>query len=395
MTDIETLTGRYPNVFQRELTLVDISKDELERNSEFVRTMKESKPLKGIQAVLFILPAFRNVLAGGVRTILMVAENLSKSWGAIIHIVVYQTLPEEITIDRKEIEHHFPDMQFQLFSLRRGQNLSFLPDTDIALCTSWPTAYILAKYNQCKKKFYFMQDYESMFYPAGCVQALIEETYQLGFYCIANTLGIAEMYKQYSSDVTSFTPGVDRRVFYPNNHNVLSKPYQVIFYGRPSNLRNAFALGLETLKHVKAHFGPDVEISSVGAEWNPADFNVEKIINNRGVLKDMKDIGYLYRNSHVGLIYMLTPHPSYQPLEYMASGCVTVSNHNKGTDWFFQHGENAELRSVISDDMAQGVITLLENPVKYNRLRNGGFSTVKAMNWPTSFEAIKTYIKEC
>ena len=93
-----------------------------------------------------------------------------------------------------------------------------------------------------------MQDYESMFYPGGSVQAMIDQTYKFGFYCIANSPGIAEKYRDYSDTVEYFVPGVDRSIFKPPLIDRKSKPWQIVFYGRPHNQRNAFALGLEALR---------------------------------------------------------------------------------------------------------------------------------------------------
>src|SRR6185369_6249852 len=113
-------------------------------------------------------------------------------------------------------------------------------------------AYLLLKYNSVSKKFYFMQDFEPLFYEAGSVYAAIEQTYRFGFSCIANTPGVGNRYLSYSSDAVSFYPGVDRELFSPrkNSHRD-GRPYRVVFYGRPGNPRNCFGLGIQTLQALK------------------------------------------------------------------------------------------------------------------------------------------------
>ncbi|NEP80893.1 MAG: hypothetical protein F6K39_23615 [Okeania sp. SIO3B3] len=100
----------------------------------------------------------------------------------------------------------------------------------------------------------------------------------------------------------------------------------------------------------------------------------------------------LYRNSHVGLVFMLTPHPSYQPLEYMASGCATVSNANLGTSWLFKHEQNSLLSSILPDDVAANIIRLLENDRLREQIIKGGLETTKKMDWKFAFDRIKEFI---
>ncbi len=59
--------------------------------------------------------------------------------------------------------------------------LDDLPASDVAICTFWVSAYFLLKFNKTKRKYYFIQDYEPLFYPGGATFALAESTYRFGF----------------------------------------------------------------------------------------------------------------------------------------------------------------------------------------------------------------------
>lgn len=391
--NLNQLTEIDSEIFPPELLLAKISLKEVKENAEFVKNMKEKK-LETPKKALWIIPDFRNILAGGIRTVFIVAEEFSRSWNTQNIFVIQQTSskPKDYTNEQFFIKKYFPKLNFQLIPFNLKQDVKSIPQTDIAFCSSWPTAYLLARYNDCKAKFYFMQDYESLFYPAGSLQGTIEQTYRFGFHCIANSLGIAEKYKQYGGNVTYFTPGVDRSIYYPKPSNHEGPPWQVVFYGRPRNKRNAFALGIETLKIVKSHLKEDVKIVSVGSKWKPKWYGVENVIDNLGVLDSMEKVAQLYRNSHVGLVFMLTPHPSYQPLEYMASGCATVSNVNPGTSWLLKHEQNALLSSVLPEDVAQNIIRLLKDNELRRQIINGGLDTVKQMDWNLAFDTIKKFV---
>jgi glycosyltransferase involved in cell wall biosynthesis len=323
----------------------------------------------------------------------MVAENLTKTMGVHNTFVLLNTSDAVILQDTARIQALFPDLNFGIKYIAVEDDLSQLPAADIAICSSWPTAYILAKFNRCTAKFYFMQDYETLFYPAGSLSGMIDQTYRFGFYCIANSPGIYNKYLNFSKNAEYFIPGVDAAIF--NSHKAerrIGPPWQVVHYGRPRNQRNAFALGLEALWEVKAHFGDSVRILSAGAVWNPKMYGFEGVIENLGILDDINAVADLYRSSHVGVVSMLTPHPSYQPLEYMACGCATVTNQNDGTNWLFKDHENAIVTSIVPSDIARGVITALEDEALWKRIVDGGAKTAASLNWEDAFSKIRNYI---
>jgi len=113
-----------------------------------------------------------------------------------------------------------------------------LPYADISIATHWPSAYLLLKFNKTKGKFYFMQDYEPLFYPAGTLYALAESTYRFGFYGITNTPGLYDIYtRDYNGVAEYFMPSVDKEIFYPSKREASKpspeSPFTIFFYGRP------------------------------------------------------------------------------------------------------------------------------------------------------------------
>ena len=62
--------------------------------------------------------------------------------------------------------------------------------------TSWPTAYVVRSTPTPGARFYLVQDYEPMFYPAGTLYALAEESYRLGLYGLCNTEHMRRLYDE-------------------------------------------------------------------------------------------------------------------------------------------------------------------------------------------------------
>ena len=90
----------------------------------------------------------------------------------------------------------FPELgSCKAYSISSPGQLGDIPGADGGVCTLWTTAYYLLKFNKVKRKFYFIQDYEPLFYPGGSTYAQTEATYRFGFYGIANTQGMKDVYE--------------------------------------------------------------------------------------------------------------------------------------------------------------------------------------------------------
>jgi glycosyltransferase involved in cell wall biosynthesis len=136
------------------------------------------------------------------------------------------------------------------------------------------------------------------------------------------------------------------------------RPYQVFFYARPDYWRNGFELGITALRQLKERLGQRVRVVSAGQQWNPADYGLSGVVENKGLLS-YQETARLYRACDVGLVLMFTRHPSYLPFELMASGCLVVSNVSSATSWLLKDGENCLLAlgsaSCIADTLARGL----------------------------------------
>jgi glycosyltransferase involved in cell wall biosynthesis len=378
-----------------ELRLTRIQMEEIEENARFTAQMRVSPELGELKSAIWFVPNFPHALKGGLRTVFMLAERLSEQWGTENFIVIDNFYNQVIKGGLKEqLQQHFPKLQFTLINLRHDDHPSSLPAVDAGFCTLWVTAYTLAKYRKCKAKFYIAQDYEPLFYVSGSISAIIEHTYRLGFYVIANTPGVASRVSQYSDWIMNFVPGVDRNLYYSLRPDVRKKgPFTIVYYGRPGNERNCFVLGCEALRRVKEAYGSKVRIISVGADYSLARYGLGNVFENRGLLKSMEEVAALYREADMGVSLMSTPHPSYQPLEYMASGCPAVTNINELNAWLYRDGHNIILSEPIINIMADRIVAALKDVGLRQRVKEGGLETVEKLSWDDAMESIMQYIR--
>lgn len=372
------------------LRLANATEDDIIRNREAIAE-GQLQPIEN-NVITWFIPPVSHALKGGIRTVFMFAQNFSEHWGTLNNLVIFSYEGQNLDTSAlcRSLSKFFPNLRFTVSVFRNGvDDINSIPRSNASFCTLWTTAYLQLKYNQTARKYYLMQDYEPSFYQAGNIYGVIEQTYRFNFSCIANTEGVGNKYQQYSDDITIFPPGVDNSIFYPNTDKYsIGKPARLVFYGRPSNPRNCFLLGLQILISLKRKMGDSIEIISVGEDWDVNDFEVSGIVENRGLLGSMEDVADLYRNADIGLVFMMTPHPSYQPLEYMASGCLTATNINESNQWILSE-ENSLLIEPIPELAAQKIHNLLQNETEWVNRRNNAFSAIGRLSWGNAFEIVR------
>ncbi|NOZ87309.1 MAG: glycosyltransferase family 4 protein [Deltaproteobacteria bacterium] len=102
----------------------------------------------------------------------------------------------------------------------------------------------------------------------------------------------------------------------------------------------------------------------------------------------------LYRTCDIGLVFMFSRHPSYQPLEYMASGCVTVTNVNEANSWLFRDGRNCILAPPTVSGCVDAMRRLIDDNQLRQRIVRGGLSTVARLNWRNVEQKVCRFIME-
>jgi O-antigen biosynthesis protein len=369
----------------------DLSEEDLSRNERLLREYAAADSVD-IRSIQWFIPWVPTVFLGGVYTILRFAAQFAREHGVESRFCIYDVLAGKGKRMVSGIHSSFPELADAEVTFRKppggGPDYSHLKDCDAAVATFWTSAFPALRFQGARLRFYFVQDFEPYFYPAGSAFGLAEETYRFGWPGIVNTPGLAAAYRAYGNPALSFVPAVDRTRYHLPAEDRPDAPVRVFFYGRPTSPRNAFGLGLASLAELKYRYGDRVEIICAGESWNPGQFGYADVLSNVGRLRNLEEVAELYRTCHIGLVLMFTKHPSYQPLEFMASGVACVSNRNPDTAWFFRDRENCLLASPMPGAIAESIGALVDDPALRERIVRTALAEVSEVRWEDQVEAV-------
>lgn len=125
-----------------------------------------------------------------------------------------------------------------------------------------------------------------------------------------------------------FEPAVDQRLFHAHSHSISrSGRRRFVFYARPSAPRNLYELGLVALKRAvdRGAFRDHWELWFIGEQIPAVDLG-HGVTIRPAPWADYAAYAAFLRETDVGLSLMLSPHPSYPPLELAACGAHVVTN---------------------------------------------------------------------
>ena len=350
---------------------------------------------KIVKTVNWFVPNFGHIKFGGIYTIFRFIEKMSVE-GVNNRVIIYDKPSFDTAKLKEQIKENFPNLKnYEIIIFDHAkQDVNELPECDIAICSFWVSAYLLLKFNKTKQKYYFIQDYEPLFYAGGSMYALAESTYRFGFKALVNTPGLlAAVNQRHGIEGISFIPAVDQSIYYPNADKNNEK-VKIFFYARPKNPRNAFNLGIEIIKQLIDKYGDSIEIITAGADWEVSAYGLRNKITNLGLLQSLEEVGELYRQCDIGFVYMLSKHPSYQPFEFMASGMATVTNNNEDNLWLLKDGENCLLSEPSSAAMAEKIGELIDNENLRKKIAKNGHDFIKGYTWEQQLDTIWNELKQ-
>lgn len=344
-----------------------------------------------VRTINWFIPYFNFAFYGGIHNIFRFADYYQGRKGVENRFILYDRpsiTEEEI---RSKISAAFPRLKSVPIYIKREPDTNKIPECDVAIATLWTSAFHVLKFRKARRKFYFIQDYEPLFYPAGTLYALAEATYRFGFYGIINTPGLHQFYtRKHQVPSVWWVPAVDKKVFYPPRSRGQGK-FNILFYARPESDRNAFEIGIEALRMLKNRHGDKVEIFIVGSSQLSFFRGHDNLMKNLGLIS-YRAMADLYRNCHAGLAMMLTPHPSLLPLEMMASGTATVQNYNTNNTWLLKHGVNCLLTEPTITCICEKFEQLMHDPSLRSHLAANGLKTISQYSWEIEMDKVFNFI---
>jgi hypothetical protein len=221
-------------------------------------------------------------------------------------------------------------------------------ENDYFMATAWWTAFNAQKIVRwqhetyggfIRKMIYFIQDFEPGFYPWSSRFALAESTYRNEFpqTAVFNSSLLHRYFKQRGynfDDEFVFEPVLNRNLKKGlGNIHVGVKKKQILVYGRPSVERNAFSLIIEALKSWVwiQHNVHDWIVISAGEKHPDIDLGNNMTMKSLGKLS-LDNYNEILKESGVGISLMISPHPSYPPMEMAMFGVGVISSKFAGKD---------------------------------------------------------------
>ena len=328
---------------------------------EFVRPAYPRQPLalkphsgdvSGPFTIAWVVPPW-NVGSGGHTTIFrLVREMERRGHRCSIHLFDPDTRDQRSGAElREEIRASFIEVEAPVF-----RDLDRFSGADIAIATEWRTAFPVRDLPGCREKVYLVQDDEPQFYATSSQSIWAQESYRMGYRCIAYTPWMADILRNdWGLEAHYFECGTDTDVYeFAGEED--REPGLVVVYARGETERRAVELALAGLATAFER-RPSLRVIAFGSNFAvTAPFPLEDI----GVRSPV-ELARLYRRASVGLVFSLTTH-SLVAHEMMASGLPMVELEGENVSSALgASGELVELADRTPDSIADAVERLLDN----------------------------------
>ncbi len=242
--------------------------------------------------------------------------------------------PLEGLFDKVEVEYRYD----------RSRALTVNPN-EAFLATSWWTAHVAHHAASALKQHrfvYLTQEYEPMFYEAGSMHAMAEESYTFPHFALFSTELLRDFSRQQRIGVFSAANGTGDRYSVSFQNAIGSagpRPEQMrrrgarrlLFYARPERhaARNLFEMGVIALSEAIEEGIFDYRkwrfdgIGTLRAHQLAMGRDAHLQMLARVTLDEYVAMLPSY---DLGVSLMLTPHPSLVPLDMAAAGMITITN---------------------------------------------------------------------
>lgn len=219
--------------------------------------------------------------------------------------------------------------------LRRG---------DVFIASAWWNARHASEFRRLQRTYfgsampfvYLIQDFEPYFSAWSSQWAAAESTYHdtEGTIAIVNSNELYRYMERRYSFPTSYVLPYRPNAVIQGALQPVEKEKIILIYGRPSVARNCFEVVLDGLLRWQvtnpqeaAHW----QIVSLGETYPPEFANPVQNFTVRGKVS-LGEYSELLSRASVGISLMISPHPSYPPLEMAMAGLLTITNRFEEKD---------------------------------------------------------------
>lgn len=319
---------------------------------------------------------------GGITTALRFYEALGTQTGMECRMIVTdeQTLPEyvrnypEYTLC--EGAKKFPAAKQVVPCFPRAGKVLPVRSGDIFIATAWWTAVlgdrILAEIEKqtgsATPLLYFIQDYEPYFYAWSSFSAMAESSYHLNREVLAvfNSHELRDYFRLHGYSFTRefcFDPVLNASLKKAlTQHPPKEKSRKILVYGRPSVSRNCIELVLDGLTQwAKTAKDPERwELFSAGESFPDIHLTPQCTLHSVGKLS-IEEYARLMSETYAGISLMVSPHPSYPPLEMSTFGVKTITNTYENKDLSGFHENIVSLSNITPENIGNTLAAITDN----------------------------------
>ena len=250
---------------------------------------------------------------------------------------------------------------------------------DVFIFTYWRSAYAFLPVIKWQKKefslcnrvgIYLIQDFEPGFDAWSTKYALAESTYSSEpelIFAVYNSKELFDYFKlqgyTFSREIY-FKPVLNNKlaeILEKNRGTRANRKKQIIIYGRPSDERNAF----EIIRYALKLWSEDYQDAK---EWNIVSLGdwFDNISLSNNIIKacgkvSLAEYAEYMLTSYVGISLMVSPHPSYPPLEMSTFGIKTITNSFANKDLSSFNRNVVSLRSCTPDNIAKTLTAICDD----------------------------------
>lgn len=251
---------------------------------------------------------------------------------------------------------------------------------DVLIATAWQTALPARSLRRFRRRFYFVQDFEPMFYPAGSMSYAALETYSSDFdYVCASPWLADKMQNEFDLWASSFLLMPNHELYYPPKNRPQNTLAKIVVYAREGTTRRCVELLQAALLELACR-GVAFQVYAFGispettGRWRSLGVPVEahQVVPPPAVADQ-------YRSSDLGIALSATNY-SLVPPEMMACGLPVVDLRVDATIASYADGV-AALAPPTATGIADTIESLLDDPEARRELSERGRAWVSELDW--------------
>ncbi len=269
----------------------------------------------------------------------------------------------------------------------KGPDESFFKKMDYVVATALKTSYYVNKIKSVtdESKYYFIQDYEKW---DGVSDGYVMNSFKLPLKKIVIASWLKDIVNQCNEEALLIPNGFDFDFFNQTVPYEKRDPFSVSFLYHEDE-RKRVTDTIKALEIVKSKI-PELKVYSFGVPERPSSFPDWIIYFQK---PSREEHNFVYNNSAIFIASSSLEGFGLTPVEALICGCAICVTDTTGFKTYAFHDRTALLSPVYDiNQMAENIISLINNPEKRIKLAKAGKEFVSSFTWESAIEKFISYL---